>query len=119
MSKNDNPIHKLFVAACEIVDKTRQAFRESGQNGAELRLPIVMQGTDIRVVIEAGPSIAARNAMETAHGRATGAPLPDRAGALRDAIRILSNVAKDVEDDTSQAAYIMQTVRALELECER
>lgn len=71
----NSPIAILYTAAKEIVDGTRRVFSEQGQDAREIRLPILMQGTDMRVTIEAGPKIAARNAVEHAQMQASGKPV--------------------------------------------
>ena len=69
------PIADLYTAACKIVEGTRKVFTEHGKDARELRLPILMHGTDMRVTIEAGPKIAARNAIEHAQMEASGKPV--------------------------------------------
>jgi hypothetical protein len=73
----DGPIHILYTAAKQIVDGTRDVFQKQGQDAREVRLPILMHGTDMRVTIEAGPTIAARNAIEHAQMSASGKPVED------------------------------------------
>jgi|GEM_PF-4454444 hypothetical protein len=73
-TQKSSPIEALYVAAREIVDGTRGVFEKSGKDAREIRLPILMHGTDMRVTIEAGPKIAARNAIEEAKMKATGQP---------------------------------------------
>lgn len=66
-----HPIHALYLAADEIVRRTRQVMAEQKQPAGEIRLPIMMQGTDMRVTVEAGPRTAARNALEKAQLQAS------------------------------------------------
>lgn len=72
-----SPIHRLYEAAKEIVDGTRKVFIEQGQDAREVRLPILMHGTDMRVTIQAGPNVAARNAIEHAQMKASDNPPPE------------------------------------------
>lgn len=57
-----NAMERLHDAARDIVDGVRKAARSTGQKGTAnlpVHIPVLMAGTNMRVVIEAGPSIAA------------------------------------------------------------
>lgn len=126
----NSPIAVLYGAAKEIIDGTRKVFEQQGQDARELRVPILIQGTDMRITIEAGPKIAARNAIEEAQSKATGRPVEptvDMTRALQDAQRLLGMFASDLmaahraADDGSEqwqqtkdeAARCMKTAQAL------
>ena len=51
----NSPIAVLYSAANQIVAGTRKAFESQGKDARELRLPILMHGTDMRVTIEGKP----------------------------------------------------------------
>lgn len=95
-----NPIEALYVAARSIVDNTRKVFTEHGKDASELRLPILMHGTDMRVTIEAGPKIAARNAIEEAQCKASGKPEPrvDMTEVINEAKALIASYASEVHD---------------------
>lgn len=94
-TSEQSPVAVLYRAAKAIVDGTRQVFADNGKDASELRLPILMHGTDMRVTIEAGPRVAARNAIEEAQSKASGkpAPTPDATKALRDSQILLMQYA--------------------------
>lgn len=100
------PIPALYKAAREIVDNTRSVFEKSGQDAREIRLPILMHGTDLRVTIEAGPSVAARNAIEHAQMQATGKPVEpaiDMTRAIKEARALLAQYASEIKDTETVA----------------
>lgn len=118
----DGPIDRLYRAAVEIVDGTRKVFAQQGHDPREVRLPILMRGTDMRVTIEAGPAVAARNAVEHAQMQASGKPaepVVDMSRVLRDAAAIIKQSA----DETRGAHTINGRWRVNEAEareyCER
>jgi len=93
----NSPVAVLYTAAKEIVDGTRKVFTENGQDARELRLPILIHGTDMRITIEAGPKVAARNAIEEAQSKATGKPVEptvDMTRVLNEARTLLGNDAE-------------------------
>lgn len=95
----DSPIAVLYAAANQIVTETRKVFENNGYDGREIRLPILMQGTDMRVTIEAGPKIAARNAIEHAQMQASGKPIEptvDMCKAINEAKALLGIYAADL-----------------------
>ena len=92
-----SPIAILYGAAKEIIDGTRKVFEQQGQDARELRLPILMHGTDMRVTIEAGPAIAARNAVEHAQMKASGKPVEptiDISKTIAETIELLTEEAR-------------------------
>lgn len=92
-----SPIHTLYMAAKEIVDGTRRVFAENGQDAREIRVPILIHGTDMRITLEAGPKIAARNAIEEAQSKASGKPAEptvDMSQALNEARTLLETDAQ-------------------------
>lgn len=102
-----SPIHVLYTAAKEIVDGTRQVFERQGQDAREIRLPILMHGTDMRVTIEAGPKVAARNAIEHAQMEASGKPVEptiDMGKTLQEAQMLLGLYATDLEAEHQKLA---------------
>lgn len=101
-----NAIARLHDVAIEIVAKTRQVFASQGQDARELRLPILMHGTDMRVTIESGPRIAARNAIEHAQMQAGGEPETSApmGHALREAQSLLGMYADTLAQQQRAAA---------------
>lgn len=95
-----NPIEALYVAARSIVDNTRKVFADHGKDASELRLPILMHGTDMRVTIEAGPKVAARNAIENTKIKATDKPEPrvDMSLVINEAKALIAAYASEVHD---------------------
>jgi hypothetical protein len=96
------PIEALYVAAKSIVDNTRKVFSDHGEDATELRLPILMHGADMRVTIEAGPKVAARNAIEEAQCKASGSgdlgPRLDMTAVINEAKALLASYAAEVHD---------------------
>ena len=98
-------IATLYRTAREIVDKTRGVFAAQGQDAREIRLPVLMQGADLRVTIEAGPKIAARNAIEHAQMQASDRPVApvDMSHALAEAKALLAQYASEIKDTETVA----------------
>jgi len=97
----DSPIAVLYSAASRIVAETRKVFENNGQDAREIRLPILMHGTDLRVTIEAGPKIAARNAIEHAQMQASGKPVEptvDMDKVIDEARALLAQYASEIKD---------------------
>ena len=97
----DSPIAVLYAAASRIVAETRKVFENNGQDAREIRLPILMHGTDLRVTIEAGPKIAARNAIEHAQMQASGKPVEptvDMDKVIDEARALLAQYASEIKD---------------------
>ena len=96
-----SPIAVLYRAAQQIVDGTRAVFAKQGKDATELRLPILIHDSDMRITIEAGPRIAARNAIENARMQASGKPVEpplDMTRALRDARALLLSATAHTPD---------------------
>jgi hypothetical protein len=90
-TKSQSPVADLYKAARTIADKTAAVMREHGNVG-DVRIPVLMQGTDLRVTIESGPTIAARNAIEHAQMQAADRPIKDdRGDALRQAMALIAH----------------------------
>ena len=102
----NSPIAVLYSAANQIVAGTRKAFESQGKDARELRLPILMHGTDMRVTIEAGPKVAARNAIEHAQMQASGKPVEptvDMSKIIQQAQSLLGMFAADLIDRHRQS----------------
>lgn len=69
---DNSSLAALYRAAQQIVDGTRAVFAKQGKDARELRLPILIHDSDMRITIEVGPRIAARNAIENARMQASG-----------------------------------------------
>jgi hypothetical protein len=100
--RKTGPIARLYDIVVEIVDGTRKAMVQSGAakkgQPIDIRLPILMAGTDLRVIIEAGPSTAVRNAIEHAQMNATEKPVTnDLDEAAREACALLAEYASEVQ----------------------
>ena len=112
-----SPVAVLHDAAREIVDGTRKVFEQQGQDAREIRLPILMHGTDMRVTIEAGPKVAARNAIEHAQMKASGMPVErpvDVSKALKDAqTTLLFYAGRHHQPGTDEYGRILDLARAL------
>lgn len=94
-------IRRLHDAARDIVDGTRNVsadvFKKSQAN-SEVHIPILMQGTDMRVTIEAGPSVAMRNAVEHAAMQASDKPYREPgADAKQEAVVLLGAYASEIK----------------------
>ena len=102
----NSPIAVLHDSALQIVSETRKVFESQGHDGRELRIPILMHGTDMRVTIEAGPKIAARNAIEHAQMQASGNPVEppvDISKIIQQAQSLLGMFATDLIDQHRQS----------------
>lgn len=87
-NKNTDLIAPLVEAANAIVKVMRDTAKELDQSVGEVRIPIIVGGTGMRVTIEHGPRTAASNAIEVAQREAGGEP----AMRLDDAIRIAADL---------------------------
>lgn len=99
-SKN-GPVPRLYEAALEIVQGTRGVFERSGKDAREIRVPILIHGTDMRITIEAGPKIAARNAIEHAQMEASGkpaAPMVEMSKTVTNAQSLMHRAAQQIAD---------------------
>jgi len=95
-------IRRLYDAASDIVQCTRNASADvfkTPQHDAAVHIPILMQGTDMRVTIEAGPNVAMRNAVEHAAMQASNKPyIEPGADAKQEAVALLAIYASEVKD---------------------
>lgn len=101
-----NAMERLHDAARDIVDGVRKAARSTGQKGTAnlpVHIPVLMAGTDMRVVIEAGPSIAAQNASNHAAMQAGTVPAMPYMDAVRRAGDILTREARILARDHTVA----------------
>lgn len=92
---------RLFAATQDIVQGTRGAISKTqggGQN-ASLHIPVHFAGTDMRVTIEAGPGIAALNAIQGAEMKASGKPSADGTSAITEAMLLLALHAAELRQD--------------------
>lgn len=89
-------IENLHQAAKAIVRAARMAMKDSGDENPEQRqlyMPILIQGTDLRVVIESGPLTMSANALQTANMQAGGLPRMSYEDAVRRAADLLTHDA--------------------------
>lgn len=96
-------VKRLFDAVSDIVDGTRDVMVKMGDarhpQQITLVTPVLFQGTDMRCTIEAGPGIAARNAIEHAQMKASDQPvINNKAEVLREALTLLSYYAREIKE---------------------
>lgn len=109
LTKNDNhtALRRLHKAVTDIVQGTRAVFTAQGKPCAELRLPVLFHGTDMRVTIEAGPGTAMRNALEHAQMQATDKPAPEPGlNARLEAMALLALYASEIEDTNTLSGRV-------------
>ena len=123
---------RLHQAVCDIVQGVRTAHTSVGQNSqkTDMRIPVLFQGTDMRVTIEAGPGVAMRNAIEHAQMQATDKPATAPGlDARLEAIALLGIYASEIKnwntrtgatdwldaDEEKHFHRIVDAMRALEL----
>jgi hypothetical protein len=97
MSKDHNLIEDLMTAGARIADAARKVIAETeGTDPAsvEIRIPVIAPG--LRVVVEAGPSVSAANAVQTANLKAGGKPKMRHADAVRRAAELLVQEAATI-----------------------
>lgn len=97
-NRPQNAFDRLDAAATEILNIAVKAFEEAGQPVGDLYLPIIIGGTDRRIAIESGPSIAASNAIHQAQGRAGQAPTMTHNDAVRKAADLLAAHAESLKE---------------------
>lgn len=94
-------IRRLHDAAQDIVQGFRNVSADvykTPQHNAEVRIPVLMQGTDMRVTIEAGPSVVMRNAVENAAMKASDKPyLAAGDEAKQEAVAVLAVYASEIK----------------------
>lgn len=121
MKSKINVFERLHKAAAEIVATTRKAIESSGEPHPEripLYLPVMIHGTDLRIAIESGPSIAAQNAICRAQGKAGGSPEMSFNDATRragDLLAVLLMKARETNTETGEeyAEQIIEVIEAL------
>ena len=97
MTQDQDLITPIVEAANAIVERARKAAADVGQPISDLRIPIVVGQTDLRVVIDAGPKTAAATATEIALAQAGGRPKLRREDAIRAAADIISVMAAELK----------------------
>lgn len=94
-------IRRLHDAAQDIVQGFRNVSADvykTPQHNPEVRIPVLMQGTDMRVTIEAGPSVVMRNAVENAAMKASDKPyLAAGEEAKQEAVAVLAVYASEIK----------------------
>lgn len=92
---------RLYEAVCDIVHGTRGAIGKTmgDTQNASLHIPVHFAGTDMRVTIEAGPGIAALNAIQGAQMQASGKPATDTTGVISEAMVLLALHAAELRQD--------------------
>ena len=136
MSRKPNThtaVRRLFEAASDIVQGTRKVMAESTgkpHHNAEVRIPILISGTDMRVTVEAGPSVAMRNAVEDAAMKASDKPyVAAGAEAKSEAVALLAIYASEIKsagqcadgkwmdaEDERHFGRVVSTMKALGVE---
>lgn len=94
-------VPRLFDAVRDIVQGTRQAIGKTAgdSHNAALHIPVHFAGTDMRVTIEAGPGIAALNAIQGAEMKASGKPPAGATGTISEAMMLLALHAAELRAD--------------------
>lgn len=124
-------IRRLHDAARDIVDGARTASADvykKPQHNSEVRIPILMQGTDMRVTVEAGPGVAMRNAIEHAAMKASDKPfIASGEEARQEAVAVLAIYASEIKaasfeggewmdaEDQRHFARVAAAMKALEV----
>ena len=92
---------RLFAAVQDIVTGTRGVIDKTSGNGrnAALHIPVHFAGTDMRVTIEAGPGIAALNAIQGAEMKASGKPSISLTAPITEAMLLLALHAAELRQD--------------------
>lgn len=99
---------RLFEAVRDIVQGMRGVYADVAPDKlhAELRVPVLFQGSDMRVTIEAGPSVAMRNAMEHAQMKASDKPVNEPGVSARgEAITLLAMYASEIRDSSTTGGH--------------
>jgi len=99
---NKDMIQPLVDAASAIVKAVREAGETTSQTIGDLRIPIVLGGSDLRIVIESGPRTAAANAVNMAHQKAGGDPRLSRDDAVQLAADIIAVIATELKEAHSR-----------------
>jgi hypothetical protein len=110
---NRGPVHDLYVAATAIANGTRKVMREHGQQADALHIPILIAGTDMRIVIECGPAVAASNAIQKAQIKADNAPGLGLSDAQRRAADLLRFKAQQSETNEALRDECLRVAQVL------
>lgn len=122
-------MRRLFQATSDIVAGVRKVHADAGMpSSGELRVPVLFQGTDMRVVIEAGPGVAMRNVVENAQMKASDKPVNEPGlNAKQEAMTLLAMYASELQDanctdgqftDPAEKAFfnrVVDAIKALDL----
>lgn len=94
---------RLYQACCDIVQGVRSAHASTGQSAdAEMRIPVLFKGTDMRCTIEAGSGTAMRNAVQHAQMQGTNKPAAEPGlDARLEAITLLGIYASEIKDSNT------------------
>lgn len=94
---------RLYQACHDIVQGVRSAHASVGQSSdAEMRIPVLFKGTDMRCTIEAGSGTAMRNAVEHAQMQGTNKPAVEPGlDARLEAITLLGIYASELKDSNT------------------
>lgn len=95
-------IENLVNAASAIVTSVRDAGDATGQPIGDLRIPIVLSGADLRIIIESGPRTATANAVDMAQQKAGIAPQMSRDDAVQLAADIIAVIASELQQAHSR-----------------
>lgn len=95
-------IAPLVLAAEAIVLSVREVAVSTGQPISDLRIPIVVGKSDLRIIIESGPKIAASNAVDMAQMVAGGTPRMSREDAVQAAADIIAVIASELQQAHSR-----------------
>lgn len=95
-------IENLVNAAAAIVTSVREAGDATGQPIGDLRIPIVLSGADLRIIIESGPRTATANAVDMAQQKAGIAPQMSRDDAVQLAADIIAVIATELKQAHSR-----------------
>lgn len=94
---NDNMIAPLVEAAEAIVRSVREVADSTGQPISDLRIPIVVGKSNLRIVIESGPKIEASNTVAMVQIGSGSTPGMSRDDAIQAAADIISVIALELE----------------------
>lgn len=96
---------RLYQACLDIVQGVRKANTSVGRSAdAEMRIPVLFHGTDMRCTIEAGSGTAMRNAVEHAQMQSTDKPATEPGlDARLEAITLLGIYASEIKDRNTLA----------------
>lgn len=108
----ENAFDRLYAAAVEIADTARGVVNNEGPR-ADLYLPIQISGTDMRICIEQGPSIAAANAIGKAKSESGGVPDKRFEEALRQAVDVLARISHEQPEARMHIDSVIAALRGV------